>query len=112
MKELWSTLALFFLLVGDFLEVIRAGIVLVDQLSIAIKEIAKNIIVMDDQMKNIIGETFCDFDRDSIVLSTVVWENTHPAVECRAEQESAIGCFRYIVEGFLNHARVFSSDVN
>jgi len=112
LKKLGATLVLLFFLIRGFFEVIRAGIVSVDQLLIAIKEIAKNIVVVDDQMKNVGGKTPCDFGRNLIILSTVVWENTDPAIKQRAEKEFALSFFRYIVEGLLNCGGVFGSNMD
>jgi len=67
---------------------------------------------MDDQMKNVVGKTLCDFGRNPIILSTVVWENTDPAAERWTKEESTIGFLRYLIEGLLNYIRLFGSDMN
>src|SRR5689334_19428418 len=100
------------LFLGNFVEVIRAGIVLVNQSSIAIKEIRKYIIVMDNQMEDIIRKTLCDVDRDSIGLFTLTGENADPPIDRRPDQKFAIDFFRDTLKGLLNGRRVFSSDMD
>jgi hypothetical protein len=74
--------------------------------------ITENIIVMDDQMKNIIGNEPGDVGGNLIILAAVTGKNTDPAIESRAEQEIATRFFRHLVKGFTNRVRVFSSDMD
>jgi hypothetical protein len=81
-------------------------------LPIPIKTINKNVIVMDDEMENIMGNKSGNLCADFVILSVVTWENIDPTMKSGAEQEFAVGFFCDLVKSLLDQVRILSSDMD
>ncbi|HXC98813.1 MAG TPA: hypothetical protein VN048_05685 [Verrucomicrobiae bacterium] len=112
LKELWPPPAGLPMLLGVFIEVIGAGIVIVNQSSIAIKKIVENIVVMDCKMKNVGGNGLGYFAGDLLVWTGILGENAYPPINRRTDQEFAVGTLRNLFNRRSDGLTVFRSDLD
>src|SRR5215469_4602080 len=105
-----AILMLFFRrLLLEFRKIFEIGVVAVDEFTFAIEVIEKDIIIVNDETKDVPGKSPGDIQRHLLVLAVVIGENTDPAVDWRPEPQLAIMLDRDLLQNLFDGPGIFSS---